>query len=149
MDPIGLQVGVQTCNAGLQPECDGLQPLAVASNLGSLVCLALLVFLVTDLLAMPPHLVSMASNLRARLSNFDCFSVSFLVTNLLAMAPQPALDGPQPKSDDLQLTCFVLLKPFSPPGFRVACGNQIRTRVNKCVNFCFQDLDHTKEFKST
>ena len=40
----------------------------------------------------------------------DCFAVLFLVTNLLAMAPQPAFDGLQPKSDDLQLSCLILLR---------------------------------------
>ena len=97
---IGLQVGLQTCNVGLQPECVGLQPLALASNLGCLVCL---VFLVTNLLAMALNLPSMASNLRARTSNFDGFTISILVANLLAMAPQPAFDGLQPKSEGLQL----------------------------------------------
>ena len=65
----------------------------------------------------------MASNLSERTSNFDCFdcfAVLFLVTNLLAMAPQPAFDGLQPKSDGLQLLCLVLLKPFLNLGWRVA-----------------------------
>ena len=47
-----------------------------------------------------------------------------LVTNPLAMPPQPAFDGLQPKSNDLQLTCL---------GFRVACGIQISTHVNERV----------------
>ena len=34
---------------------------------------------------------------------FDGFALSVLVTNLLAMAPQPAFDGLQPKSEDPQL----------------------------------------------
>ena len=67
---IGLQVGLQTCNVALQPEFVGLHPLALASNLGCLVCLVFLVL---------------------------------LVTNLLALAPQPAFDDLQPKSDDPQL----------------------------------------------
>ena len=70
----------------------------MASNHGYLV---FLVFLVTNLRAMAPQTGSMASNLRARTSNFDCFAVSLLVTNLLAMALQPAFDGLQPKRDDL------------------------------------------------
>ena len=43
---IGLQVGLQTCNVALQPEFVGLHPLALASNLGCLVCLVFLVLLV-------------------------------------------------------------------------------------------------------
>ena len=53
---------------------------------------------------MAPNLPSTASNLRAKTSNFDRFAVlCFHVSNLLAMAPQPAFDGLQPKSEDLQL----------------------------------------------
>ena len=43
----------------------------------------------------------------------------FFVTNLLVMAPQPAFDGLQPKSVDLQLTCLILQALFSP---RFPCG---------------------------
>ena len=53
---------------------------------------------------MAPNLPSTASNLRAKTSNFDRFAVLwFRVSNLLAMAPQPAFNGLQPKSEDLQL----------------------------------------------
>ena len=72
----------------------------------------------------------MASNLRARTSNF---AVSFLVTNLLAMAPQPAFNGLQPKSDHLQLTCFVLLRPLFYLGCRVANRLRVSTHNLKCV----------------
>ena len=52
----------------------------------------------------PQPAPSTASNLRAKTSNFDRFAVLwFRVSNLLAMAPQPAFDGLQPKSEDLQL----------------------------------------------
>ena len=65
------------------------------------------------LLARAPNLPSTTSNLRAKTSNFDRFAVlwfrvsnllscGFRVSNLLAMAPQPAFDGLQPKSEDLQ-----------------------------------------------
>ena len=65
-------------------------------------CLACLVS--CHLLARAPNLPSTASNLRAKTSNFDRFAVLwFRVSNLLAMAPQPAFDGLQPKSEDLQL----------------------------------------------
>ena len=46
LQPFGLQVGLQTCNVVLQPAFFGLHPLALASNLGCLVRLVFLVFLV-------------------------------------------------------------------------------------------------------
>ena len=98
----GLQVGLQTCNVVLQPEFVGLHPLALASNLGCLVCLVFLVLLVTNVLVMVPQ-PAFEGLQPEKTPSFDGFALSVLVTNLLAIAPQPAFDGLQPKREDLQL----------------------------------------------
>ena len=66
---------------------------------------------------MAPNLPSTASSLRAKTSNFDRFAVLWLrVSNLLAMASQPAFDGLQPKSEDLQLPplCCLVVSCLQP-----------------------------------
>ena len=40
------------------------------------------------------------------------------------MAPQPAFDGLQPKSDDLQLSCLALLRLLFNLGWRVATATK-------------------------
>ena len=50
------------------------------------------------------------------------------------MAPQPAFDGLQPKSDDLQLSCLVLLRLLFKLGWRVATATEtVRNSISVCV----------------
>ena len=108
-------------------------------------CFEFLVLLVNNLLALAPNLLSMASNLSERTSNFDCFdcfAVLFLVTNLPAMASQPAFDGLKPKCDGLQLLRIVLLRPFFNLGWRVAphsCQYAYQ-EVCVCATLCFKEF---------